>query len=319
VDRIFAWFTPLLLSAGLASAGLAQSYSEALVALQFADGGLYQRTAQVEKLLKKGYRFSRVRIVTNVEVHDLNSLVRRFIAQPAVTGERRVIWISAASGRRLNAPCFLGDEKPAVKPRTPLMMIAPLCFRRLVDLPPGIRHSRSAVGWADPDNDPKPANSVWTAGTFAFIALPDDHQAPVEAADRAILNRMVQGTGRSLSAYVLFETLRRRLSTDGTDFTPYLEVSKPAVAWATNLFGGNAPLSAENGTKPAMPGLETRARRVTVPKFRLRRAPDLNADALVVQSGNGPITVIRTDSSGTMAYVKTSDGRFGWIDRDLLQ
>ena len=88
---------------------------------------------------------------------------------------------------------------------------------------------------------------------------------------------MTQGRGRTLSAYVLFETLRRRLSADGSNFTPYLEVSKPEAAWATNLFGGNPARPLVKAAIPLQTDPPAREKRATVPLLRLRRAPDITA------------------------------------------
>ena len=122
-----------------------------------------------------------------------------------------------------------------------------------------------------------------------------------------------------MSAYVLFETLRKRLRVDGSDFTPYLEVSKPETAWATNLFGGN-PARPDFKTAvlhpPDRPTLEKYA---SVPVLRLHRAPDITAEAHTIPTEDAPIAIIRKDVSGTMAYVKTADGRYGWIRQDVLR
>ena len=317
--RITFVLAALLLFCGATPAAWAQPYSEALVALQFAEGSLYRRTAQIEWVLKTGYRFTRVRIVTDADADALSSLIRKFVAQPAVTGERRFVWVSGSTGRRAGEPCPPDIEGRAAKPRTALMMVAPACFRHLIDLPPGIRHSIFAPGWIDPSLDPKPVNTTLSAQTFAFVALPDDHQKPAEVADGAVLDRIAQGLGRTISAYVLFETLRRRLRVDGSDFTPYLEVSKPEAAWATNLFGGNPAKLDFKTADSRRPDPPAPKKYVSVPELQLHRAPDITAEAHTIPTGDAPIAIIRKDVSGTMAYVETADGRYGWIQRDFLR
>ena len=95
-----------ILFCGTPLAAWAQPYSEALIALQFAEGELYRRAVRIERLLKSGYRFTRVRVVIGADADALTVLIRTFVAQPAAAGgapvhlgQRR---IGAAAGRSLS-------------------------------------------------------------------------------------------------------------------------------------------------------------------------------------------------------------------------
>jgi hypothetical protein len=301
---------------GLLPGEQAQAYSEALIALQFSEGGLYRRAARIEKVLKEGYRFNRVRIVLNADEDALAASVRKFAAQPAISGERRFIWISGVDSRRADVPCPEYAFGP-VEPRTALMMIAPACFRTLIALPTGIRHSEFAPSWIDPGRTPKPVKLAMSAGVFVFIGSPEDHPNSIEAADRAIMRRLLEGSGGPLSAYVLYETLRARLATGDSDFTPFLEVSHPKAAWATNLFGGNLAGPPAPAISAPPPNTMAPDRRIISRRFRLYRTPDISTTALSIFEAGKSVTVKRNDVSGTMAYVETEDGYYGWIDRTL--
>ena len=49
------------------------------------------------------------------------------------------------------------------------------------------------------------------------------------------------------------------------------------------------------------------------------RYTDITAEARTIPTGGAPVAIIRSDASGTMAYVELADGRFGWIERDMLR
>lgn len=298
--------------------GGALAYSEGLVALQFAEGGLYTRAVRIEMLLKEGFGFNRVRVIINADADGLVAHVRRFASQQAVRGERRFIWVSGVTARRPGDPCPV-DTAGAVRPRTALLMIAPPCFRRLIDAPPGIRHAASAPDWIDPDRPPLPVIAPLSPDTFAFVSLPDDRPEVVEAADGVILDRLSAGRGGAMSAYVLFATLRGRLSVDGSDFTPSLESSTPKAAWATNIFGGVTPTPA--GPSMRLPGQAPFAgvERTIRRDLRLHPAPDLAGLSVAIAAPGAPVRVLRGDSSGTMAFIETKRGRFGWVDRTALK
>jgi len=98
------------------------------------------------------------------------------------------------------------------------------------------------------------------------------------------------------------------------DYFP-LETSAPKVQYAS-LTVSVTPLAEAPTMAPALPEPSRDIRRITAGSLNMRSEPSKFSD-LVVSLPRGTEVAV-SDTSGTWAYVTTSDGTAGWLSQNFL-
>lgn len=301
----------------LGSHGIAAAGGTAFIGLADAGQPSWGRDLAVQEALQTGLGFDEVDLNANTTPGELAAGAAAFLARAGAPGTRRLVWISGpASGP--DSPCPATDA-PLFRPAVPAVVLAPACFGDVLDLPVGALHL--TLREMRPDAARRLTDRNAQGVETVFIALPDDNNAVIEAANAIVLNTIAEAgrTGSShLSPLVLLQRLRLELRIDGSDYVPTLDAFPRTAAWSRHYL---APVAAapRPAVRPgAVPPPRFDSRRPAMHPVALYSRPGATAVAAVTVDGRAPFDFIRRSRDGRMGYVRTVEGLFGWVRSDAL-
>jgi hypothetical protein len=288
----------------------AKSESKALVAL-YDGANSWERIGHLQTLLEKKYGFTKAQVLVNSTPDEIPELVHEFLSKPGMLRDKRFVWVSGMGPKNENSPCpnpNLGRVQPSVD----TLVFAPECYSDLIRLPYGAKHV--SVGRSG-ESTPKRGRKAARLPSIALLALPSDKPEFIEGADGLIMEFLASEDLSELNPYHLLDGLRNDFRENGSDYTPSLDIAAWRGAFITSTHGMNIPdihpsrqhIGAVDGALPVVNILSVyrSSKENTGPAFRI--------------FGYQPISVLRSDSSGRMVFVRVRGGRYGWVNSGELR
>lgn len=286
----------------------------ALISFHGDDPGTWERRLAVQDLLRDGYGFDEVRVVTDATAREIPSRVRAFLEAPAGPGDRRLAWVSGLGDGAAKGICPPAGERP-IRPRAASLILAPTCYGAAIGFPQGARHYALTT--------PRPSEVTARIGRIqaddpAFIGLltlPADDGRHVDGADTLVFDHLKdrQAAG-TVDPAALLATLRGGFRWNGSAYTPSLDLfRRGAEKDDLEPFGFGAPTGGGDTRLTKIRPARHRARTI-----RLHAVPSVGAGAALTVGGRRPVRVLRTDRSGAMRYVAVGDNIYGWVRRHDL-
>lgn len=259
-------------------------------ALVVPASGDFEQAAEMQRLLLERYGFASVAIPLDTPSADTGLAVAEFLSTPGKgSNDRRLVLAAGAA-------CPSSAHLPR-QPATNTVMVAPPCLIGMVKVPGPVRRIDVAALTAtrDPETEERPS--------VAVVSLPSNAPAQAAAAEGLILSLLRDRQNGALTPAAFLETLRARFPASPSDYTPALHASPPSAV----------------GKGPAVTPTSFTIVRPKVAEVVLYALPDRNGEPALRLDGAYPLQILRRSADGTMVYVRSQSGYYGWVLRTNVE
>lgn len=271
------------------------------------------RDLAIKNALQNRLGFQTVRLNADTTPAELPKRMQQFLERTGGTGDRRLVWISGPAAGP-DSPCP-GNETQLIQPATAALLLVPACVAEFIRLPTNAMHVTMRDMPAH--QPPLVADHTGDVAPTVVVTLPSDDTATLVAANAIVLAAIQEG---AVSPAEILQRLRFGLRQDGSGYTPSIDAEPASAAWSRRFLAlGNAATNAakHTGGTPSMnhsPLLPLKWPRHG--HLAIYTSDEATAAPALWLPGNTSVSLLRRNGDGSLGYVQSSNGLFGWVKID---
>ncbi|MFN3076251.1 MAG: peptidoglycan DD-metalloendopeptidase family protein [Alphaproteobacteria bacterium] len=201
-----------------------------------------------------------VQVIAPLEPVAMAATIRTFLSTPIQSGELRLVWVAGGGYGSVNSACPPWSEE-AVRPSGPSVIVAPACFKLLVQ--PATPYERFDSKSHDGDGD---APLYMVAPAVAFFTAPEGESG---GGANLPLDRAVADTLRSGTKLPLVTSLSCRQPVGGSSLAA--DFSPSASAWGVHAADCRPAEAPVNVAVVAPPSARTVPKMASPPPVEVKR------------------------------------------------